>query len=246
MNAPQNPYGAPGDPWSGQQQAAQQGQNPAYPAQPYPQQGYPQPGYPQQGYPQQGYPGQPAQQPGYGMPAYPGGPVGGYRPDPGPPPARPSTVTAAFWLWIAAAVAAVVSGILVFTSDIWAVALAEAGVGATTTGGVSISTLITTAKTVAVVVMVIFVALYVFFAVKMLLGRNWARVVLTVLAGLAIISGFSARAEVTVGDTVYAAGSSEALRWVQVGLSVIGLILMWLAPSNAYFSAVKARRMYVR
>jgi hypothetical protein len=180
------------------------------------------------------------------MPVYPGGPTGGYRPEQGPPPARPTTVVAAFWLWIAAAVAAVISAVLVFTSDIWDQALARAGINGTTAGGISVDTLITTAKTIAVVVMVIFVALYVFFAVKMYLGRNWARVVLTVLAGLAIISGFSARAEVTVGDTVYAAGSSEALRWVQVGLSVIGLILMWLAPSNDYFSAVKARRTFVR
>ena len=263
MTTPQNPYGSAGDPWTGQQPPAQPGTAPgyaapAYPQPGYPQQGYPQqPGYPQQGYPQQGYPQQPGypqpgypqpgypQQGGYGMPAYPGGPIGAYQGDPGPAPARPGTVVGAFWLWIAAAAAAVVSGVLVFTSDVWAQALAVAG-GRATISGVSVVTLISTVKTIAIVFMVIFVALYVLFAVKMLAGRNWARVVLTVLAALTIVGSFSAQASVTIDGTVYSAGSSQALRWVQLGLALVALILMWLAPSNAYFSAVKARRMIRR
>ena len=249
MTTPQNPYGSAGDPWSGQQPPAQQGVAPGYSPQAYPQPGYPQPGYAQPGYPQPGYaqqgypqPGYP-QQGGYGMPAYPGGPMAAYRPDPGPAPTKPGTVVGAFWLWIAAAAAAVVSGVLVFTSDVWDEAVALAG-SSTTASGVSVDTLITTVKTVAVVFMVIFVALYVFFALKMLAGRNWARVVLTVLAALTIVGSFSAQASVTVDGTVYSAGSGQALRWVQLGLALLALILMWLTPSNAYFAAVKARRAY--
>jgi hypothetical protein len=78
----------------------------------------------------------------------------------------------------------------------------------------------------------------------MLNGRNWARVVLTVLAALTIVGSFSAQASVTVDGTVYSAESGQVLRWVQLALALIALILMWLAPSNAYFAAVKARRAY--
>lgn len=254
MTTPQDPYGAPADPWSGQQPAASQGgagfPQPGYPQPGYPQPGYQQPGYSQPGYPppgygQQGYaaPGYP--QAGYGMPGYPGGPMGGYRPDPGPPPARPTPVVAAFWLWLAAAVAAVVSGVLVFTSDIWAQAVASAG-GASGLNGVSVPTLVSFVKTVAVVTMVIFVALYVFFAIKMLLGRNWARVVLTVVAALSILGSITQQAEVTVDGTVYSAGSGQAVRWVQAALAVLALVLMYLPAANAYFAAVKARRMSLR
>src|SRR5699024_8455429 len=81
---------------------------PGYGGQP----GYPQPGYPQPGGGQPGYP-----QPGaYGMPAYPGA-AGGYRPDPGPPPARPSTVTAAFYSWMGVMVASIVGTVILLTGD---------------------------------------------------------------------------------------------------------------------------------
>jgi hypothetical protein len=254
-------YQQAGYPQSGGYQQAGNPQSGGYPQSGYPQSGYPQsggypqPGYPQAGYPQSGgyqqagypqagYPVQPGQ-PGYGMPAYPGGPMGGYPAALPPAPQRPGTVAAAFWLWMLAAAISVVSVVLVFTSGVWEDAIRAAGIGETI-NGVPASTVVNTAKTIFIVVGLVFLALYVFFAVKMYQGRNWSRIVLTVLAALTILSVFSASAQVTVDGTVYDVGSSTALRWVQCAIAVIALILMYLGPSNAYFNAVKARRMYVR
>lgn len=266
MSTPQNPGpygGGPGDPWSagnpqpdpsGYPQAGGYPQSGGYPQQGgYPQGSYPQQGYPQSGgypaqqgaYPQTGYPEQPGQPGGYGMPNFPGGPMGGYPAQLPPAPARPGTVTLAFWLWILAAAISVVSVVLVFTSGVWDDAIAAAGIG-DTINGVAASTVVNTAKTIFIVVGLVFLALYVFFAVKMYQGRNWSRIVLTVLAALTILSVFSASAQVTVNGAVYDVGSSTALRWVQCAIAVIALILMYLTPSNAYFAAAKARRMYIR
>ncbi|HET8590659.1 MAG TPA: hypothetical protein VFM01_13575 [Nakamurella sp.] len=254
---PAQPYPqTSGDPQSGGYQQGGYPQSGGYQQGGYPQSGgyqqagnpqsggYPQSGYPQAGYPQAGYPVQPGQ-PGYGMPAYPGGPMGGYPAALPPAPQRPGTVAAAFWLWMLAAAISVVSVVLVFTSGVWEDAIRAAGIGETI-NGVPASTVVNTAKTIFIVVGLVFLALYVFFAVKMYQGRNWSRIVLTVLAALTILSVFSASAQVTVDGTVYDVGSSTALRWVQCAIAVIALILMYLGPSNAYFNAVKARRMYVR
>ena len=243
MATPHDPYGAPaGDPWAGQQTTGPQGGGPVYPGGTpgYPQPGYPQPGYAQPGYAQPGY-----AQPGYGMPAYPGGPMGGYRPDPGPPPARPGSGVGACWLWMAAAGASLSSVVLLFTSGTFNQALALAA-GGTDSNGVSVQTLVSVAKTVAVVTMVILVGSVLFFVMQLLLASHWARVVLTVVAGLSIVGSFSERAQVTVDGTVYSVGSSQTLRWVQAGLAVLALVLMYLPASNGYFTAMKARRMYRR
>jgi hypothetical protein len=49
-----------------------------------------------------------------------------------------------------------------------------------------------------------------------------------------------------VDGVTYTVDSGQALRWVQLGLAIVALVLMYLGPSNAYFAAVKARRQYVR
>lgn len=129
---------------------------------------------------------------------------------------------------------------MVLTSDIWTRAVAAAG----PVDGADVHTVVTVAKTFAIVLVVGFVALYVLFAAKMYLGRNWARIVLTVLAALAILTGVTAQASVTVNGVVYGASTSDSLRWVQAGVGVLALILMYLPASGAYFAAVRARRTY--
>ncbi len=181
------------------------------------------------------------------MPAYPGGGMPGYPTQASlpPPPPRPTTVTAAFWLWMLAAAASVLSGILLFTSDTWDEALAAAGVE-TSLSEATTRALVNGVRTVAIVFMLIFVALYVFFAVKMLLGRNWARIVLTVVGGLTIVSRFSATSSVTVNGHVYNPASSQAIGWVQAACAVAAIIAMFLTASNRYFTASKAHRSYPR
>ena len=260
MTTPPYPgqQGQPGqDPWSGQQpgpgspgqqQPGQQGSagQQGYPGQQYPGQQYPGQQYAGQGHPQQqGYAGNQ----GYGAPAsspYPGAYGGGYGGAEPPAPTRPATVTGAFICWVLTAVASIVSVVLVVNSPIWAQALDEAArQGSVSSSGVDPASLISAVKTVAVVVAVLFVALYLFFAFMMWGGRNWARIVLTVLAALTALSAFSSgvQSSVTINNRSYEANSTGT-SWITVALAVIGLVLMYLPASNAYFTESKRRKAW--
>ena len=144
----------------------------------------------------------------------------------------PRQVTTAFWLFVAAAVLSLIS-LAVSLSSIGgtkeAVRKQLAAQGQTITDG-QLDGILTASIVVAVVVGLIFVAAYVMFAVFMRRGANWARIVLLVLTVLSL--------------TQIAAGFG--LGAVQVVLSVIGAILLLLAPSNQYFREVKARRLASR
>lgn len=217
----------------------------AYPAAGYPPAGYQQqPGYAQPGYAQQGYPQQPGYPVGYGMPAYPGGaPVYGSAAM-GPAPTRPATVAAAFWLWIVVVVAGVVSVVLIFTSDIFDEALRAAGVSQLND---VYRAALNTARIAAVAGSLIFAGLYLLFAFKMRAGRNWARIVLTVVAGLGIAStlgAVSTSANVNGVAINVRPASSVAIGWVQIVLEVASIVLMYTGGANQFFAAMKARRMY--
>ncbi len=229
-----------------------QGQPPYGPGQQYGQPGYGQ-GQPAYG---QGQPAYGQGQPAYGQPAgypppYPGGPQG-YQAYPGgaglpPEPVRPMTVTLAFWDWILMVVVSAISVVVVFTSPVWDQAIAAGAASANTTGNlyVNVQSLVTTVKVIAVSFFVVFAALYLFFAFKMNAGRNWARIVLTVVAALAVISGFTATSTVTVNGQVFSPGS-QIFGWISALLAVAAIVLMYLPQSNAYFTASKAHRQALR
>ncbi len=230
--------GASGQP--GQQGYGQQGYGqPAYGQQPYGQ-----PGYGQQG----GYPGQPGGYP----PPYPGGPQG-FSAYPGgaglpPAPVRPITVTIAFWIWMLGILASLVGLIIVLTSSIWEQAIAAGRLSTGSTGAINVdaSSLVTTVKIIAVVVFVIIAGLYLFFAIKMYTGRNWARIVLTVLGALSVLSAFTPTyGTVTVNGQTFT-GSSPVVNWASGLISLAAIVLMYLPLSNAYFTASKAHRMALR
>ena len=193
------------------------------------------------------YPNPQYQSPQYQNPQYPGAqgspyPGGGY---PGQvqygqvtQPAAPGTVKGAFLIYLLAALLAALGIVLSLTSSVWDDAIAAAG----NDSGVSTQTLVNTAKIVTVVVSAILLALYLLFAFKMRAGRNWARVVLTVLSALSIASSFSASASVTVNGNVYKSTSTQATGWIGAALGIIAIVLMFLPASNAYFSASKAAR----
>jgi hypothetical protein len=249
---PADPYapGSPGYPPPG-------GQGPGGPTG-YPQQGgYPgqQPGYPAPG----GYPGQqggppasggyPGQQGYPGVQPYPAGPPGyqGYGTYPGgglpPEPVRPNTVTYAFWCWLATTAVSLVGLILTLTSPIWDQAVAA---GVQTSGGVTldVQSLVTTVRIIAVVVFLIFAGVYLLFAFKMYAGRNWARIVLTVFGALSLLSALTpTTSSVTVNGEVYSptsSGLTSVLPWVSALLAVAGIVLMFLAASNKFFTESKA------
>ena len=93
--------------------------------------------------------------------------------------APPGSVNGAFFIYLIAAVLAVIAIILTLTSNVWEQAIADSGAD---TSGVNVHSLVNTVKIVSVVFGVIFIALYLLFAFKMRAGRNWARIVLTVLS----------------------------------------------------------------
>lgn len=184
---------------------------------------------------------------GYGAPGPGGGP--GY-PGPygsgGPPaakPTRPGAVTGSFLIWVLGAIVSVVTLIVVLNSAIWDQAVAEAiRQGGETTNGVSAQQLVNAARGVAIAVFAIFALLYVFFAVMMFLGRNWARIVLTVLGALGIISSFTpTTSSVTVNGTTYTSGS-QTYGYIGGILTIIAIVLMYLPAANAYFRESKAYR----
>lgn len=198
------------------------------------------------------YPGQNPQNPQYQnpqyqTPQYPGGqgspyPGGGY-PGQGQygqvaPPAAPGSVKGAFLIYLLAALLAALGIVLSLTSNIWDDAIAAGA----NTSGLDTQTVVNTAKIVTVVVGAILLALYLLFAFKMRAGRNWARIVLTVLSALSIASSFSASASVTVNGNVYKSTSTQATGWIGAVLGIIAIVLMFLPASNAYFSASKAAR----
>ncbi|MBM9475752.1 hypothetical protein JL107_04765 [Nakamurella flavida] len=244
-NPPPYPGQQPGqDPWSGQSGSGRPGQ-PGQPGDGY-QQGYAgpqgygqQPGYPgQQGYqPQQGYPTPPSSSP------YPGAYGGGAEPA---KPTRPGTVTGAFVCWVLTAVASIVGVVVVLTSPIWQQAIDEAArQGNLDASGIDVNNLVTVGKVLVIGVAVVLVALYLLFAFKMRAGRNWARIVLTVLGAFTVLSAFTptTRGRVTVNGQEFVANSGPG--WITAVLAIAGLVLMYLPASNAYFGAAKRHKAWL-
>src|ERR1700712_1287690 len=157
------------------------------------------------------------------------------------PVAPPGSVNGAFFIYVLAALVALVGIILTLSSNVWTEAIA-ANVN---TSGTNVQTLVNAAKISTAVVGVIFLALYLFFAFKMRAGRNWARIVLTVLSALSIISSFSPSATVTVNGHVYKSTGTQFVGWIGVVLAIVAIVLMFLPASNAYFSASRAARQRV-
>jgi hypothetical protein len=75
-------------------------------------------------------------------------------------------------------------------------------------------------------------AMFIFFAWK---GHNWARIVLFVLGGLALVSGLVGLGQPTTGFL-------SALSVFQLLLLAVGIVLLARRPSNEWYRAMTARR----
>ncbi len=158
----------------------QQPQSP-YPESPYPQGSYPQgaapqgpPGYPGQG----GYPG--TEPPEYGSNQYGSA-----------PPQRPKEVDNSFWLWIGSIVVSLLGAILTFSQfdGIRQQAIDEALRDNPTLDRQFFESTFDAILVVGLVFGLFLVALQLFFIFKMRAGRNWARIVLTVLGAISVLTG---------------------------------------------------------
>ena len=221
----QQPYGGP----------PQQG------GQPY---GQPYPGPPQQGGQQYG------QQP-YGQQQYGGQPPAGYQPygqqpygqQPYGPPGggvaveKPKEVETAFRLWIASVVIGLIGAIVSFTLI---PSIIDTTIASTpTTPGLStedLRTAIQIGLVVAAVIGLVFVALFLLFTFKMRAGRNWARILLTILGGLSILSSL-----IGIGGLgqMFAAGPlgilSAVLSIVQLVVIAAAIVFMFRPAAGPYF-----------
>ena len=224
-----------------------------YPSQPYPgpQQPYPgQPGqqYPGQGQPGQGYGGhgQPGQ--GYGQPGHSGG---GY-PDPGKPASAgqpPKSVQTSFQLWMAYLVLGVIGIVVSFlTRD----ALFDAGVQIGLEGtGFTEADLPAGAldearaqgaaqANISLVFNVIVLGLIGAAVVAMRKGRNWARIVLTVVGVLALLGALflllGAGLLLAVGGLGIVAVLIGA---VSIGLAIAAMVFMYRPDAKVYFAAMR-------
>lgn len=104
--------------------------------------------------------------------------------------------------------------------------------------GIDIDTLVNTAITVAVVIGLISVGLWILMAVMNRKGKGWARITATVLAGLNILF--------TLGSLTGATGTATpavALLLSVVSIVLAGVIvyLLWQRPASEWFDAMGAR-----
>ncbi|MEU5263293.1 hypothetical protein [Amycolatopsis sp. NPDC021455] len=162
-------------------------------------------------------------------PRYPDKPESPASAGPVAAPARPGTIEGAFWAFVASTVLGLVGGILLFVNRdalVDTLRNADRQRGGTLTGA-QIDQAATITLVVSVVIVVLIAALYLLFAFKLRAGRNWARIVLTVLTALHVISLLTAQ------DTI--------LGYLAALAAVVGVVLSFTGPSNAYIAASRSR-----
>jgi hypothetical protein len=163
-------------------------------------------------------------------PNYPNYPESAATGQPPAAAARPSTVEYAFWAFIASTVIGLIGGLVVFGNRD-AIADALRNSNRQNSGGLTeaqIDQAVNVTLIIAVVIAVVIAALYLLFAFKLRAGRNWARIVLTVLTALKLIS--------------LLVGQSTIVDYVGVLAADAGVVLSFMTPSNAYFAATKTIR----
>lgn len=145
-----------------------------------------------------------------------------------PGPVRPPVpVQVAFWIWVASAVLSLVSAVLTPR---------EKGeiINALTTAkpqGITPAQYEQYANTliiVSIVTLVLFAALYVFFAYKVRAGKNWARMTLTVLMVIGV-------AYDAYTGTLLSSG-------IGLLISAVAVILVYFPSASAFFAAHKRLR----
>ena len=240
---PSAPQGEPGSQQPGSQQPGQPPYGWAPPGQQPPQNPYAQNPYAQNPYGQPGqnpYGQQPGQNPygqtPYGYPSAPSA-APGWGADAPQPMERPVTVRAGVGAFLASLVLSAIGGLVTFLN--WDEMLDWTLAETTTESGVTQAEIEQFAELglqfgIAFgVVLLLLEALFVWFAWQ---GRNWARIVLWVLGGLVLLSA-----------PLNAASSGPlpfvtALTWFQVLLTLAGVVLLALKPSNDWYRFRKWQR----
>lgn len=215
----------------------------------------PPPGQPPYGQPQGGQPpyGQPPQNPyaqhPYGQPPYGQDPYG-YAPAPAAPPGwgpgapepmeRPLTVRAGIGAFLGSLVLSAVASVAMLLNwdevVAWSVGQSGADLQGAEVEGLdpdAFAELVAQFTIGFTVFVLLLQLLFVFFAWQ---GRNWARIVLWVLGGLALLAGpFNAVAD---GPLPFV----TTLSWFQLALTAAGVVLLAMKPSNDWYRFRKWQR----
>ncbi len=173
------------------------------------------------------------------VPSYPSG----AGEQPAPAGHAPKEVENAFRLWIANAVLGLIGVILTFAlmGAIVDAALKNAGVSRSQLGAAG-EAQVRAGMITGVIIGVILIALYVFFAFQMRAGKNWARITLTVLGAIGVIFiliGFGGFGILLNAGPLGVL--SVILTIVQLLLVIGAIFFMWRPAANAYFSAPSYR-----
>jgi hypothetical protein len=188
-----------------------------------------------QGWDQQGQ--QPYGQP-YGQHPYSQQPSGGYGSAPAapdawgapPPVERPQAVRLGVGAWVASILLALVSSVLTFAQldELVDQALLDQGLDPADYSGVT-DAAGTGVILVGVVFGLVFVALELMFVWFAWQGRNWARIVLWVLGGLALVSGLVS----LFGSPL--PGLLTVLSLVQYLLILVGVVALAQKPASEWY-----------
>jgi hypothetical protein len=222
------------------------------PQNPWQQGGYPQGGTPSGGFPQQypqggGYPQYPQQQNPYAAPPVPSHELNALS--------RPMTVEIAFWI---AVVVPLLATVLSVVSYMMLQGYINDSISSASTGTEFDDDIASIANGVMLfffifitVVYLILTTLWILFGFKMRVGRNWARITLTVFAAVWALSSVVSLIQ---GGTMTTTGELEgvplptsyyAMVYVQGGLGLVAMgvfiTLVFLKPSNWYFQAASRR-----
>jgi hypothetical protein len=153
--------------------------------------------------------------------------------------APPQTVRIAYWLYIVGAILGIIGAIVLAITLPASIASGQAALNRSLQGqstkGIDVEAFATGAAiggvAISGVITLAFSILTIVFARKMLLGRNWARIVLAVFAAAQIFGAFN----------VVGTYGVSSLHFIVV---LAGLILSFLPASNAWFRAMKPVRQY--
>ena len=156
---------------------------------------------------------------------------------PAVPAERPKSVDNAWMLWMIGAGISLLSLIFIFTVDADAITdqarktLENQNKSFTQQDVDDAASLF---KITGVIFSLIFIGLFVLFAYKMRAARNWARITLTVLGALSVVS--------TLFGLSSASGLHLVVALIQMVLILVAVYFMYRPDANQYFAARKARR----
>jgi hypothetical protein len=160
--------------------------------------------------------------PGSSYPAMPGEPVRDLAPL-GPPP--PPVANAVKLMLLRAALNLLELPLLFATKDSLRDQIRKANPAGSQS---TLDRALTASLVAATVVGLVFIVLYVLLALQVRKGKNWARIVTLVIAGLGVLSGLAAFVQP-------AAGLSRALGVVALVIDVAIIVLLAQRPSSQFF-----------